>query len=183
MLVLQQMKKPETTHSEFLRLFLSKEQELFRYIVTFVGNLEEAQDILQETAITLMEKFADYDSDRPFFPWACRFALNKIKQSRTRNMKWVRFLDDETINVLASRRNELSEELDQRRLYLRQCLEKLPDTHLDVISGYYHEAIPIEDLSQRSGKSVSAIYKILQRVRKQLMDCIERQMAIEANGG
>jgi len=98
-------------------------------------------------------------------------------------MKWVRFLDDETINILASRRNELSEELDQRRLYLRQCLEKLPDTHLDVISGYYHEAIPIEHLSEKSGKSVSAIYKILQRVRKQLKDCIERQMAIEANGG
>jgi len=183
MLAVEEMPTLDQAHRDFLRLFLSGEQELFRYIVAFVADLDEARDILQDTAIVLMEKFDDYDSDRPFVPWACRFALNKIKQSRTRNAKWLRFLDEETINILASRRIDLSQELDQRRVFLRQCFEKLPAAQRDLVRGYYYDVIPIEKLSTRSEKSISAIYKVLQRVRKQLMDCIERKMAVDAQGG
>src|SRR5258708_14525825 len=64
----------------FLSLFLRSEREIFRYVAALVPNLTEAEDIVQQTALALWEKFDTYDPAQPFTPWACRFALNKARQ-------------------------------------------------------------------------------------------------------
>src|SRR6266545_8263431 len=65
---------------QFLSLFLRSEREVFRYVAALVPNITDAEDIVQQTAIALWEKFDAYDPAQPFTPWACRFALNKTKQ-------------------------------------------------------------------------------------------------------
>src|SRR5947207_7903177 len=64
----------------FLSLFLRSEREIFRYVAALVPNVADAEDIVQQTALALWEKFDAYDPSQPFTPWACRFALNKTKQ-------------------------------------------------------------------------------------------------------
>ena len=59
----------------FLSLFLMSEREFFRYVAAPVPNASDADDIVQQTSITLWERF---DSDDP--DWACRFALNITRQ-------------------------------------------------------------------------------------------------------
>ena len=75
---------PDSTHrfedrnaaqQRFLSLFLRSEREIFRYVAALVPNLTDAEDIVQQTAIALWEKFDAYDPSQPFTPWACRFAL------------------------------------------------------------------------------------------------------------
>ena len=61
----------------FLSLFLRSEREIFRYVAALVPNVADPEDIVQQTAIALWEKFDAYDPAQPFTPWACRFALNK----------------------------------------------------------------------------------------------------------
>ena len=61
----------------FFSLFLRSEREIFRYVAALVPNVADAEDIVQQTAIALWEKFDAYDPAQPFTPWACRFALNK----------------------------------------------------------------------------------------------------------
>src|SRR5438067_10799829 len=68
----------------FLSLFLRSEREIFRYVAVLVPNVADVEDIVQQTAIALWEKFDAYEPNRPFTPWACRFALNKTKQ-------WIEF--------------------------------------------------------------------------------------------
>jgi RNA polymerase sigma-70 factor, ECF subfamily len=46
-------------------------------VAPLVPNVADAEDIVQQTAIALWEKFDAYDPAQPFTPWACRFALNK----------------------------------------------------------------------------------------------------------
>src|ERR1700690_239090 len=65
---------------QFLSLFLRSEREIFRYVAAMVPNLTDAEDIVQQTALALWEKFDAYDPAQPFTPWACRFALNKARQ-------------------------------------------------------------------------------------------------------
>ena len=62
----------------FLSLFLRSEREIFRYVAALVPNITDAEDIVQQTAIALWEKFEAYDPTQPFTPWACRFALTCI---------------------------------------------------------------------------------------------------------
>src|SRR5439155_15875370 len=72
----------------FLSLFLRSEREIFRYVAALVPNLADAEDIVQQTAVALWEKFDSYDPNQPFTPWACRFALNKTKQWIERRQRW-----------------------------------------------------------------------------------------------
>ena len=41
----------------FLSLFLRSEREIFRYVAALVPNVADAEDIVQQTAIALWEKF------------------------------------------------------------------------------------------------------------------------------
>jgi len=157
----------------FLSLFLRCEREIFRYVAVLVPNVTDAEDIVQQTAIALWEKFDAYDPGQPFAPWACRFALNKARQWIERRQRWQALLDQGLAEELAQRRQELQPELELRLRHLAGCLGKLPEGQRSLVEGYYYERAGIETLAQRSGRSEAATYKMLQRIRHALQVCVE----------
>ncbi len=162
-------------HEHFMRHFLECQRELLRYVMCFVPNAHDARDIVQNTAVALWKKHADYDSSEPFLPWACRFALNETRMLLRTNQRWKHFLDDETISILTGRRQELTEDLDERRIYLRDCLNALPEKHKVIVEGYYFNDLAVETLANSSGRNIDAIYKSLQRIRSILLECVQRR--------
>lgn len=171
---------PKAAQQRFLSLFLRSEREVFRYVAALVPNLSDAEDIVQQTALALWEKFDDYDPSLPFTPWACRFALNKTRQWLERRQRWQALLENGLAEELAQRREELRPELEQRLRHLEKCLHKLPPTHRSLVESYYYDRSDIESLAQRHGKTVDATYKALQRVRQALQSCMESQTHPEA---
>ena len=157
----------------FLSLFLRSEREVFRYVAALVPNVADAEDIVQQTALALWEKFDAYDSSQPFTPWACRFALNKTKQCIERRQRWQALLEGGLAEELAERREQLRTEIETRLKHLEGCLSKLPEEHRFIVVGYYYHRDGIENLAERSGRTVAATYKTLQRIREALQACIE----------
>jgi len=157
----------------FLSQFLRSEREIFRYVAALVPNVADAEDIVQQTALSLWEKFDAYDPNQPFTPWACRFALNKARQWMERRQRWQALLEGGLAEELALRREELRPELDARLKHLEGCLNKLPDEQRSLVEGYYHRRDGIEKLAENSGRTVAATYKTLQRIRQALQLCIE----------
>lgn len=164
------------THEEFMRLFLQSERDLLRYVMSFVPRVGDARDIVQNTAVALWKKIDRYDPNEPFTPWAFRFAALEAKDFLRKEARWHRFLDDEVIEMLSIRRNEMSKELDERRIHLRECLRKLPDNQKSIVEGYYFKDHSVEELAELSGRTVEAVYKALQRIRGALMSCVNRRM-------
>ena len=157
----------------FLSLFLRSEREIFRYVAALVPNMADAEDIVQQTALSLWEKFDSYDPNQPFTPWACRFALNKTKQWIERRQRWQALLEHGLAEELAQRREELRPELETRLKHLQGCLSKLPDEQRSIVEGYYYRRDGIEKLAEKSGRTVAATYKALQRIREALQACIQ----------
>lgn len=157
----------------FLSLFLRSEREILRYVAALVPNLADAEDIVQQTALALWEKFDAYDPAQPFTPWACRFALNKARQWIERRQRWQALLDHGLAEELAQRREELRPELEVRLRHLEGCLDKLPDEQRSLVEGYYFRRDGIENLAEHSGRTVGATYKLLQRIRQALQICME----------
>ena len=164
---------PAAAQQRFLSLFLRSEREVFRYVAALVPNVTDAQDIVQQTALVLWEKFDAYDPSLPFTPWACRFALNKTRQWLERHQRWQALLERGLAEELAQRREELRPELDFRLRHLEKCLRKLPVEQLSLVEGYYYHRDGIEKLAANSGRTVAATYKMLQRVRLALQACIQ----------
>lgn len=164
---------PTAEQQRFLSLFLRSEKEIFRYVAALVPNSTDAEDIVQQTAIALWEKFDAYDPNLPFTPWACRFALNKARQWIERRQRWQALLERGVAEELARRREELRPELEFRLRHLETCLGKLPEDQRALVEGYYYRRSGIEKLSEESGRTVAATYKALQRIRHALQLCIE----------
>ena len=158
----------------FLSLFLRSEREIFRYVAALVPNVTDAEDIVQQTAIALWEKFGAYDPAQPFTPWACRFALNKCRQWIERRQRWQVLLESGLAEELVHRRETLRPEIEVRLSHLENCLGKLPKDQRELVEGYYYHSTGIESLSERSGRTVQATYKALQRIRHALLFCVNR---------
>src|SRR6188508_1284241 len=147
--------RPESksgAQQQFLSLFLRSEREIFRYVAALVPNVSDAEDIVQQTALALWEKFDAYDRSQPFTPWACRFALNKAKQWIERRQRWLALLEGGLAEELAQRREELRPETETRLKHLESCLGKLPEEQRSIVEGYYYRRDGIEKLAEHSGR-------------------------------
>ena len=169
----------QEARAAFLALFLQSEREIFRYVAAMVPHHVDAEDIVQQTALALWEKFDDYDRAKPFVPWACRFALNKTRQWVEKQQRWQALLDGGLGDELLQQRTELSEDFEHRFKYLGECLSKLPESQRTLIEGYYYRRQEVESLAAGIGSSVDAVYKSLQRIRRTLQACVDRAMAGE----
>jgi RNA polymerase sigma-70 factor (ECF subfamily) len=174
----QQAPKP-ASQQEFLTVFLASEREIFRYVVALVPTAGDAQEIVQQTAVVLWEKFDEYDRSRPFSPWACRFALNVTRQWMARRQRWKALLESGLAEELALRRAQLLPEFNERLTHLNHCLNKLPEDQRELVEGYYFRQTEVETLAAQAHRTADAVYKALQRIRRQLRECIERSLREE----
>jgi RNA polymerase sigma-70 factor (ECF subfamily) len=167
------MDAPTAEQQQFLSLFLRSEKEIFRYVAALVPNISDAEDIVQQTALALWEKFDAYDPALPFTPWACRFALNKARQWIERHQRWRVLLERGVAEELEHRREELRPEVELRLRHLETCLESLPQDQRSLVEGYYYRRSGIEKLAEDWDRTVAATYKSLQRIRQALQFCME----------
>lgn len=164
----------DDSRAQFLRLFLSSERELFRYVAALVPNMGDAEEVVQQTAFELWRKFDQYDARQPFTPWACRFAINIAKQWVASRKRWQAFLELGLAEELANRRDQLRPRFENRLSHLDQCLEKLPSEQRGVVEAYYFRRQSIDVIAAETRRSAESIYKTLQRIRLMLRHCIEQ---------
>src|SRR5262245_33784572 len=115
------MAAPDPT--SFVRLLLQHQDALLRYILPLVGCLDDAQDVLQDTATALWQKYEQYDPSQPFLPWAKRFARNEVLMHHRKRRRYV-FLSEELIETLLQQSQDRESLAQRRRAALWGCLEK-----------------------------------------------------------
>jgi len=169
----------QTDPSRFVRVFIQHQDELLRYVLPLVGCLADAQDVLQETATALWKKFDEYDPEQPFLPWARQFARYEVLMHRRRKRRFV-FLSEELIELLAERSSQRESLVQRRRQALESCLKQLPEADRVLIDQRYASAeVTIQQIAEHSNQTANALYKALERIRRQLLDCIQRRLLSE----
>lgn len=164
--------------SQFVRLLLQHEQPLLRYALPFVGgNLEDARDVLQDAAVTLLQKFPEYRTEQPFLPWARQFVRYSALTLHRKRRRYT-FLSEELISLLAQDPPDEAVLVERRRQALEACLGSLPSPDRDLIESRYRETGPtVLQLAETTNQSANVLYKTLARIRRQLLACIESRLA------
>ena len=165
-------------HRQFLRLFAANEAAVHGFVRSMVPRREDAGEIMQEVAVILWEKFAEFDATRDFRKWACgvaRFEVLAFLRDRARD----RHVFDESLLVVLA--DEAIEDAsgEARRAALESCLEKLQPRQRDLVLAAYEPGVKIDDLAQQRGQTAMSLYKVLHRIRMALQECIERTLAAE----
>jgi RNA polymerase sigma-70 factor (ECF subfamily) len=169
---------PREGPERFGRLFVETQREILRYILALVPDIDDAQEILQDTAADLWRKFEQYDPAYPFAPWACRFALRRVLKYREEQARRVKCLSIETLTQVAAERLERDGILEERRRALETCLQNLGEADRLVVEHRYSRQMSVAQIAGITGRNPPALYKTLERIRRRLRQCVNRRLGL-----
>jgi RNA polymerase sigma-70 factor (ECF subfamily) len=164
---------------KFVREFARYEHELFRYVLTLLANWDDAQDVMQETAMVLWRHFDSYDPARPFLPWACTFAYHQVSNFRSRKHTFRKMFSDKTVECLASEYAQVLPEIQSQREALNACIEKLEAKDRALIRARYEPGFDALNYAQSTERTTAIVYRSLRRIRRLLLECVSRGTSAE----
>ncbi|QDU75410.1 RNA polymerase sigma factor [Bremerella volcania] len=168
-------------NARFVSEFACHEEAIRAYVRRLIPSRSDCDDILQEVAMVLWEKFDEFHEGGNFRSWAFGFARYKV-------LSWIRdngrsrlVLDSDVVALIADESVEEDSYLEMQRLAFRSCFEKLPSHQRSLMANAYRPDMKIQEVAAESGRSTAGFYQWLYRMRQMLLECVQRQLASEAN--
>jgi RNA polymerase sigma-70 factor (ECF subfamily) len=156
----------------FFRGHLGALYEFVHYRVG--GNRAVAEDLVQDTFLTAIDRLAAFDGRSSLHTWLCGIARNKIRAHRRRlrpvAMEDVLAEADPEIEaiLLAIDREPLPDaalEREETKELVGATLSSLPPDYRDALVAKYVEELSTAEIAARAGKNVKAAESTLTRAR------------------
>ena len=116
---------------------LRYQDRLYHYIRSLEPRHQDADDAIQETYLVLWEKFDEYREDTNFYAWACKIAYFKVLQHRWQTKRSPSLFAPEVLQQLSDEAMLQADGIETQRTLLDGCLDKLPQSDLELISYRY----------------------------------------------
>ena len=138
---------------------------LFRYCLVILGNVQDAQDAVQETFIRYIRKRPLFDNSEHEKAWLLKVAANRCKDM-------IRFrISHQTVNI-----EEISiMAKEKENTGIIDALMSLPEKLRSVLLLYYVEGYKTEEIAEMINRSPSAVKMRLMKGRALLKEAYERE--------
>ena len=167
----------EDTSPEFIALLTGNQSRLYAYVLSLVGERQQALDVMQEVNIVLWRKSAQFQLGTNFGAWMLKAAYYQVMEHRRKlNRRKLFLVDDDFLASLAEEAMDDSWFTEQQQTALRMCLEKLPERQRDIVRRRYSEGASIKAVAAQLGSAVAAIKQTLFRARTNLIACVHHRM-------
>lgn len=161
---------------QFAALWTAAQPTIAGFIRTLIPDYQQADEVLQRVAVTLVRKFDQYDTTRPFTAWAVGVAKYEVLYFRRERATDKHLFGDDIVDQIAIRYELLAEDVDPVRDALRACLEQLQGRSKRVIDLRYRRGMKSSAIADEMTLSSGAVRMLLCRVRETLRRCIERRV-------
>ncbi|NNE90575.1 MAG: sigma-70 family RNA polymerase sigma factor [Verrucomicrobiales bacterium] len=161
------------SNSDFVRLWTRHQAEVGRYVYSMIPRSADAAEVLQDVSVLLWKKWDKYDPERPFVPWAIRFAYLEVLKWRQKLAREKLVFSDSLLELLHERHDEEAALMEVRRKALDSCLGKLTEQQRKWVSLRYGRHGAVKEEAEKTGISMHKIYYALEKIRTQLLDCVE----------
>ncbi|WIV13712.1 RNA polymerase sigma factor [Proteiniborus sp. MB09-C3] len=143
--------------------FVTKhENRLYRTALAIMGNVSDAEDVVQETFFRTYEKTPEFESEDHEKAWLIRVTVN-LCNSLLRS-PWRK----RTVQLLDSYPAGEAEQYE-----LLEQIMALPPKYRAVIHLFYYEGYSIKDISGLTGRKESTIRSHLTRARQKLKSVLK----------
>lgn len=153
-------------------------QKVFSLIVRLVGNVEDAEELRQDTFLRAYRGLAQFRGESSFQTWLLRIAYNSAANFLRKHRPTAFSLQDEETLEDTVGDNALEEELealDTRRVEcLHQAIEQLPAADQVLITEFYLSNQPLKDVAYVLNITPNAASVRLLRLKKKLYHLIKR---------
>lgn len=172
--------RSESENCDFGLLFVQHESRIYGYIRSLVRHRTDAEDLLQETASILWQKFDQFTPGSNFLAWAMSIARFQVQHFRRRHEHKLLGFSESFQNLLAADMVAESTRLADLQQLLDQCLAKMPLDDRHLFAQHYASDGTIASLASRLGRPAPTIYNAIRRIRRAVADCVQRALDKEA---
>jgi len=166
----------------FVEQFERHHSRLFGFIYSMLRDREATQEVLQETCVTLWEKFDDYDPATPFTRWAFTVARYKVLSHIQASSRQERPFDADVVERLASVQESLPESASSaREQALKHCVEHLSAAQQQLLWKCYDGQSTVRQVAEEIGRSPQSVHNSLKSIRNKLLACVKRTLSREGS--
>lgn len=165
---------PPTAGEQVQMLFVRHEGAVRAFVRALQPSLPDADDVLQETFLTVSRKASSFEPGSNFVAWACGIARLKVLEQHRRQRR-ATVLSEAAILALAE--DAPSENVTQmREAALARCLEKIAPKARDLLWRRYNGRQSSDDMAEVSGMTSTAVRVALSKARAFLRDCVSAEL-------
>lgn len=181
----------EDRYRRFVALLARNDQAIRRFIRSLLPTSQGVDDVVQETALECWRKFSDFESgdlshpdkvqgSDDFIRWACVIARFKVMSCQR---DWARdrlVFREHILEQLTDDAFEQMEKRDSERMAVERCLSQLVVESQRLLLCVYRPGDSVKRIAEESGEKSRRLYSKMNGLRKQLLNCVKRQLAEES---
>lgn len=142
---------------------------ILRLAYSYLHNLSDAEEILQETLIRYLDKAPVFEHAEHEKAWLCHVASNLSKNRLKYNS--IRSTDELQEELVAEEREDLS--------FVWEAVKNLPDKYREVIHLYYYEGYPTAEIARILKRNESTVRSDLRLGRERLKEQLKEAYDFE----
>lgn len=160
-----------------IRQFQRDRLRLIAYIRALVGDADLTEDIFQEVSVIVLQKVEEFTEGRDLQAWCRGIARNVILRERDKSRRIRTFEGDRIVELVDAAFSERTggDAPESRHSLLRACIGMLAAPSRDLLQMRYDAGLSLRDVAQKLGRTEAAVQVALSRVRKWLLECVERR--------
>ena len=176
----------ETDDGEaFVRYFSKYEGNVRAFVASLLHDWSGVDEVVQSASLVMWRKFDQFDrsgSEKSFLNWAFTIARFEVMKYRSKAARDRLVFSDDVQQLLDAEAETIAVTQSERESALQVCLGKLAPAQRELIDATYGSGVSIKDASETLGRSPTALYKALARIRDSLHACIERALTNPPRG-
>lgn len=158
----------------FVQLMEKNRQNMYKVVICYVNNPEDAADIMQDTMLVAFEKIQDLKEPRYFRTWLTRILINKCKD----------FLDKRSWEVAFDEVPEKTcNDTTLDHLIYEELIQAVDEQYRDILVLHYVEGFKATEIAEVLGMKDTTVRTRLKRGRENLMQVYERQSRVKRGMG
>ena len=159
------------------RMWMSAQPIVASFVSSVVPDFNTRDDIMQEIITIAIESFDAYDSTRPFVGWVLGIARIQVAVHRRNALRNRVCFDESTVDLLVDSFSQIPTSEVHKLEFLQSCLERLSERDRQLCDLRYEQDLKPARIASQLGTTANNVSKALQRIRDQLRNCIELQVA------
>lgn len=159
----------ETISNQAEQILSTHGNSILRFAYSYLHNMSDAEDVLQETLIQFMKAAPIFESEQHKKAWLLRVAGNLSKNRLNYNK--VRMTDELNDELVSEDREDLS--------FVWEAVKALPDDLRETIHLFYYEGYSTRQIADILRKKEATVRTHLRRGREKLREILKEEYDFE----
>lgn len=168
--------------ADILQALMQARPRLSAAVWLVVRDTHAAEDIFQNVAVKAMTGGTTFPSEAALLSWAFITGRREGLDWLRRNQRESPGLAADVLELLDQEWQEPERAAGGRLEALAECLESVPEAGRRMLRLRYFEGHSCEEVAERTGLGLEAVYKRLSRLHQGLRQCVEGRLAARIGG-